>query len=99
MTKVQISRLDIAELLTDEEIIQAYLNEYLEDGTPAEFVQALNTVARARGMNNIAQQAGIGRTTLYRTLNSEKPRFETLKNILDAMGYKLTVVAKEPKSV
>lgn len=94
MNKVEISRLDIAELLNDEETINAYLNETLAEGTPAEFVQALNTVARAKKMHNIAEKAGIGRTTLYRSLQSEKPRFETLAKVLDAMGYRLAVVAK-----
>lgn len=75
MNKIEISRLDIAELLNDEETINAYLNETLAEGTPAEFVQALNTVARAKKMHDIAEKAGIGRTTLYRSLQSEKPRF------------------------
>lgn len=91
---VQISRLDIAELLNDEETINAFLNEFLIDGTPAEFIQALNTVARAKKIHNIAEKSGIGRTTLYRSLQSEKMRFETLSKILDAMGYRLAVVAK-----
>lgn len=94
MSKVEISRLDIAELLNDEETINAYLNETLTEGTPAEFVQALNTVARAKKMHHIAEKSGIGRTTLYRSLQSEKPRFETLAKVLDAMGYRLAVVAK-----
>lgn len=94
MNKVQVSRLDIAELLNDEETINAYLNEALTEGTPAEFVQALNTVARAKKMHDIAEKSGIGRTTLYRSLKSEKPRFETLAKVLDAMGYRLAVVAK-----
>lgn len=91
---VQVSRLDIAELLNDEETINAFLNEFLTDGTPAEFIQALNTVARAKKIHNIAEKSGIGRTTLYRSLQSEKMRFETLSKILDAMGYRLAVVAK-----
>ncbi len=94
MSKIEVSPFDVAELLNDEETIQAFLNEVLTDGTPAEFVQALNTVARARKMHQIADKAGIGRTTLYRSLKSDKPRFETLAKVLDAMGYRLAVVAK-----
>lgn len=89
----QIDVLDIAELLDDEATITAYLNDMLED-TPEAFVQALNTVARARGMHQIAQQADMGRTVLYRSLSSKKPRFETMTKVLDAMGYRLAVVAK-----
>lgn len=94
MNKVEISRFDVADYLDSEEMINAYLNETLAEGTPAEFVQALNTVARAKKMHHIAEKAGIGRTTLYRSLQSEKPRFETLAKVLDAMGYRFAVVAK-----
>lgn len=94
MNKVNISPFDVADYLDSEEMINVYLNETLETGTPAEFVQALNTVARAKKMHNIAEKSGIGRTTLYRSLQSEKPRFETLAKVLDAMGYRLAVVAK-----
>lgn len=89
---------DPAHYLTDEATIQAYLNDMLAEGTPAEFVQALNDVARARGMGQIAKAAGIGRTTLYKTLQSEKPRFDTLAKVLDSMGLQLQVVAK-PDSI
>lgn len=91
---INISRFDVADYLTDEATIEAYLNDMLTDGTPAEFVQALNDVARARGMNEVAQGAGMGRTTLYKTLQSEKPRFESLAKILDSLGYQLQVVSK-----
>jgi probable addiction module antidote protein len=85
---------DPANYLTDEATIEAYLNEMLADGTPTEFVQALNDVARARGMNEVAQGAGMGRTTLYKTLQSEKPRFESLAKVLDSLGLQLQVVSK-----
>lgn len=91
---VKISRFDVAEVLTDEETIQAYLNEMLLEGTPSEFVQALNDVARARGMNEIAKGAGIGRESLYKSLKSPKPRFETLAKVLDSLGLQLQVVSK-----
>ncbi|WP_278932297.1 addiction module antidote protein [Moraxella osloensis] len=91
---IKISRFDVASYLADEATIQAYLNEMLESGTPAEFVQALNDVARARGMNDVAKGANMGRTTLYKTLQSEKPRFESLAKVLDSLGLQLQVVSK-----
>lgn len=42
----------------------------------------------------LPKKSGIGRTTLYRSLQSGKMRFETLSKILDAMDYRLAVVAK-----
>ena len=89
----QIDTLDIAELLDDEATITAYLNDMLEE-TPEAFVQALNTVAHARSMHPIAQQADMSRTVLGCSLSSKKPRFETMTKALDAMGYRLAVVAK-----
>lgn len=92
MDKITVSEFDVAELLNDEATIEAYLNEILLDGTPQEFIQALDHIARARGMNEIAQKTGIGRTTLYKTLQSEKPRFESLAKILESLGLKIQVV-------
>lgn len=94
MTKITISRFDVAEYLTDDALINAYLNELLSEGTPQEFIHALNDVARARGMNDLAQKTGIRRESLYKTLQSEKPRFDTMLKIIDAMGLQVTLTPK-----
>lgn len=91
MTKIEISRFDVVEILTDEATIHAYLNDMLNEGTPQEFIQALNDVARARGMNELAEKTGIRRESLYKTLQSEKPRFDTMIKIIHAMGLNLTL--------
>ena len=54
MNDIKISRFDVAEYLTDETLINAYLNEALSDGAPSDFIQALNDVARAKGINELA---------------------------------------------
>lgn len=89
-----ITRFGAAEYLDSDELIALYLAETLKDGTDAEFIQALNTVARAKGMNEIAKKAGIGRESLYQTLSSSKPRFETVRKILDAMNIELIPTIK-----
>ena len=94
MTDIKISAFDVAEYLTDEALINAYLNDVLTDGEPSEFIQALNDVARAKGMNELAQKTGIGRESLYKTLRSEKPRFDTMLKIIDGMGLKVTLSPK-----
>ena len=48
-----ITTFDVAEYLDNDELIALYLAETLKDGTEAEFIQALNDVARAKGMNEI----------------------------------------------
>ena len=98
MTDIKISPFDVAEYLTDETLINAYLNEVLAEGVPSEFIQALNDVAKAKGMNELAEKTGIRRESLYKTLRSEKPRFDTMLKIIDGMGLQLTLVPKQNPS-
>lgn len=90
--KYGITEFDAAEYLTNDELIALYLAETLKDGTDEEFIQALNTVARAKGMNELAKKAGIGRESLYQSLSSSKPRFETIRKIITALNLELSVV-------
>ncbi|MDH2927061.1 addiction module antitoxin [Lonepinella koalarum] len=87
--KYGITDFDTAEYLENDELIALYLAETLRTGTPEEFIQALNTVARAKGMNELAQKSGIGRESLYQTLSSSKPRFETVLKILNGLNIEL----------
>ena len=96
MTDSKISRFDVAEYLTDETLINTYLNEALIDGVPSDFIEALNDVARAKGMNELALKTGIRRESLYKTLHSEKPRFDTMLKIIDGMGLQVTLTPKSP---
>lgn len=95
MTNIKTSRFDVAEYLTDETLINAYLNEVLAEGSSTDFIEALNDVARAKGMNELAQKTGIRRESLYKTLQSEKPRFDTMLKIIDAMGLQVTLTPKD----
>ncbi len=62
---------------------------------PAVFVAALGEVAKARGMAQIAKDAGLGRESLYKTLSaSAHPRFETISAVLRALGVKFAVMAE-----
>ncbi|VTU08925.1 transcriptional regulator [Actinobacillus indolicus] len=90
----QISTFDTAEYLNNDELIALYLSEVLKDGDEAEFIQALNTIARAKGMNELAKKANIGRESLYQTLSSKKPRFETIVKILSALNIELVPKVK-----
>ena len=57
---MKISKFDIAEYLDNEEMVQEYLNNVLEEGNSNEIVAALGHVAKAIGMSKIAEQK-IGR--------------------------------------
>lgn len=91
---MKATKFDAAEYLDDDETITEYLNAVLERNDPADFVKALGTVARAKGMTQIAKEAGLGRESFYKTLSGEKvPRMETIFKVLDALGIKLSVHA------
>ncbi|WP_083786696.1 addiction module antidote protein [Methylobacterium nodulans] len=63
---------DITDSLVTPERIALYLEAVLEDGDPAPVAAAIGDVARARGMAQIAQQTGLSRETLYRTLSDRR---------------------------
>ena len=86
---------DVAEFLDSEETIQAYLAEVLKEGNQDEFLEALNDVARAIGIADLAKQTGLGRESLYKTLSKgSKPRFETIQKILGAFNLVLITQIK-----
>ena len=95
MTKEQYTDWDAADFLDDDEIVVEYLRAALEEDDPEFFIRALGNVARAKGMTSIAERAQLGRQSLYKALSGERdPRVGTLMRVLDAMGVKLTVMAK-----
>jgi probable addiction module antidote protein len=85
---------DAAELLNTPADIAAYLDAYLEDGTPEELLEALGTIARSRGMSALARETGISRETLYRTFSDNgNPTLDTLIRVMKALGVRLAVAA------
>jgi probable addiction module antidote protein len=85
---------DVVEHLETEEDITAYLEAVLDDGDPALVSAALGDIARARGMTEIARDAGLGRESLYKALSPEgNPEFATVMKVLRALGLSLHVKA------
>ena len=85
---------DSAEYLDNPEALAAYLGDALASGSAAEFQDALNVVARARGMTEIAKASGLGRENLYNALRVDAhPRFDTIQRVLNALGVQLDVRA------
>ncbi len=83
---------DTAAFLETDEDISAYMNEALETGDAAFIAHALGVVARARGMTQIARDAGLSRESLYRALSSEgNPELSTLLRVVKALGLRLDV--------
>lgn len=81
---------DMAEHLPDEQAIAEYLTVVLEEDDSAALADALGTIARARGMTEIAKSSGITREALYKALRSDaSPRFETISKVCAALGVRL----------
>lgn len=84
---MKITKFDVTDHLDNEEVIAEYLAAALEDSNPDVFLAALADVAKARGMAKLAQDAGLSRESLYKTLSpGAKPRFETIMKISKALG-------------
>ena len=82
---------DMARYLDSDEAVAEYLNQVLEDGDSDELVSALGHIAKAKGVAQIAKDAGLGRESLYKALApGAKPRFDTVMRVVHALGVKLT---------
>lgn len=87
---VTLSRWDASEYLDSTEMIQAYINEALADSDPRVLQAALGEIAKAKGMSEIAKQAGVGRESLYKSLSmTGNPSWQTISKVLRSLGYKL----------
>jgi probable addiction module antidote protein len=90
MTMAKTRAFDAAEYLDSPEMIAEYLTEALETDDAAFIAKAIGTVARAKGMGTVAEQTGLSRENLYRSLSGDtKPEFETIRKVLGALGVQL----------
>lgn len=87
-----LTKFDVAEHLRNPEEIAAYLEACFEDsdGDPAFIARALGNVARAKGMTQVARDAGLSRESLYKALSGDRsPSFETILRVFRALGIRL----------
>ena len=89
---LKTTRWDVADILKTKEAIAAYLDAVLENGDPELLKDALGAIARSKGMTEIAKEAGLGRSSLYRALSPDgNPEFATVASVLKALGLRLSV--------
>lgn len=92
MGKTVTTRYDVAEHLRTPEEMAAYLEACLEEaeGDAAFVAKALGDIARAKGMTQVARDAGLSRESLYKALSGERtPSFDTILKVVAALGLKL----------
>ncbi len=83
---------EFASNVQSKDDIAMYLSIFLEENGVDGLTQALQYFAKAKGMSQIANETGLNRQSLYRTLTAEgKPKFETIDKIVHALGFKLTI--------
>lgn len=92
MAKTATTHYDVAEHLRTPEEMAAYLEACLEEaaGDAAFIAKALGDIARAKGMTQVARDAGLSRESLYKALSGDRnPDFDTVLKVIGALGLKL----------
>lgn len=92
MAKTSTTKYDVSEHLRNPEEMAAYLEACIEEakGDAAFIAKALGDIARAKGMSQVARDAGLSRESLYKALSGERsPGFDTILKVMDALGLRL----------
>ena len=90
--KTKTTPYDVAEHLRTPEEMAAYLDAWLDEAPDdtAGIAKALGNIARAKGMTQVARDAGLSRESLYRALSADgNPSFSTVLKVARALGVKL----------
>ncbi len=83
---------DVAAYLNSPQDMAAYLDAWLTEAPDdaAGIARALGDIARAKGMTQVARDAGLSRESLYRALGPEgNPSFATVLKVAKALGVRL----------
>jgi probable addiction module antidote protein len=89
---VKTSRFDIAKHLKTDDDIREFLQEVADTGSTDDFIHALNTAARAKGMSKVAKKMGVSRTSLYKSLSGNtSPGFDTINQVIQALDCRLEI--------
>lgn len=91
-SKLKTSPYDVAEHLRTPEEMAAYLDAWLEEAPDdvSGIARALGDIARAKGMSQVAKEAGLSRESLYRALSEGgNPSFATVLKVARALGVRL----------
>ena len=100
MAKTATTPWDPAEHLKTEEDMAAYLEVALEEGDAALVAAALGDIARAKGMTQVARDAGLGRESLYKALSAAgNPELGTVLKVVAALGLQLHAAPANTKAV
>ena len=89
MSRTETRPWDAADHLETTEDMVAYLEAALEQDDPQLVAAVLGDIARAQGMTKVAQEAGLGRESLYKSLSSSgNPEFATVLKVMRVLGLR-----------
>ncbi len=92
----KVSQFDATDYLDSPGEIADYLTEAFESGDEKSVMRALGTVARIKGMTEVANDTGLSRESLYRSLSEQgRPELATAMKVLDSFDMQLVVKPKE----
>ena len=90
---------DPVEFLDTPEAQTELLDDALASGNAAYVAHALGVVARARGMADVAREAGLSRESLYKALSDNgNPALATVLKVTKALGIRLTAQTERSTS-
>ena len=90
--KTKMTPYDVSQHLRTPEEMAAYLDAWLDEAPEdvAGLARALGDIARAKGMTQVAKDAGLSRESLYRALSADgNPSFATILKVTKALGVRL----------
>jgi probable addiction module antidote protein len=85
------TRYDVAEHLRTPKEMAAYLDAWLSEAPEdaSGIARALGDIARAKGMTQVARDAGLSRESLYRALDKNgNPSFATVLKVAKAIEFR-----------
>ena len=92
MAKTVTARYDTSEHLRTPAEMASYLEACMEvaQGDAAFVAKALGNITRAKGMSQVARDAGLSRESLYKALSGDRnPSFDTILKVIGALGLTL----------
>ena len=96
MARTVTTKYDVSEHLRTPQEMAAYLEMCIEEsnGDASFIAKALGDIAKAKGMSQVARDAGLSRESLYKALSGERsPGFDTVLNVINALSIKLHAAA------
>jgi probable addiction module antidote protein len=89
---IKFTKWDVVDYLVDSNTMALYLSACLEEGGVTLFLHACGDVARAKGMTDVAADAGLTRASLYKALDEGgNPTMKTVALVLESLGFKMVI--------